>query len=113
MIYLYQHPSSKQIIEVNQGMNDVHEYYDEEGLKWDRVFTVPNASIDTKLDPFSSRQFLDKTNKRGTMADLVDRSKELSEMRRDKVGYDPLQKKEVDKYKKRFKVKHPSEIKKI
>lgn len=112
MIYVYEHPSEGRIVEISQGMNDVHEYY-EEGLKWNRVYTVPNTAIDTKIDPFSSKAFVEKTNKKGTVGDLIDRSKELSEQRKDKVGYDPILKKEVDKYKKTYKVAHPSEIKKL
>jgi hypothetical protein len=112
MIYVYQHPEDGRIIEVSQGMNDVHEYY-EDDIKWNRVFTVPNATIDTKIDPFSPQAFADKTNKKGTMGDLIDRSKELSEQRKEKRGFDPVLKKEVDDYKKKFKVAHPSEIKKL
>jgi len=101
------------VIEVSQGMNDVHEYYDETGLKWHRVFTSPNASVDSNIDPFSSKAFVNKTGSKGTVGDLIDRSKEMSERRKDKIGYDPVLKKEVEKYKKKFKVSHPSEIKKL
>lgn len=113
MIYLYQNPQSGEIVEVTQGMNDIHEFYGKDGVKWNRVFTTPNASIDSKIDPFSSRAFLDKTKQKGNVGDLIDRSKELSERRKDKLGYDPILKKEVDSYKKQFNVKHPSEIKKL
>lgn len=113
MIYVYEHPESGDVIEVSQGMNDVHEYFDEDGLKWNRVFTIPNASIDTKIDPFSSESFVRKTDKVGKMGDLIDRAKDLSEQRKDKLGYDPILNKEVDKYKKKYKVAHPSEIKKL
>ena len=113
MIYIYSHPDSGETIEVNQGMNDVHEYVDDQGVKWNRVFTVPNSGIDTKIDPFSSTAFLDKTRNKGTMGDLIDRSKDLSAQRKDKLGYDPVLQKEVSEYKKKFKVQHPSEIKKL
>lgn len=113
MIYIYQHPDSGEIREINQAMNDVHEFVDEFGVKWNRVFTIPNAAVDSKIDPFSSRAFLDKTKQKGKVGDLIDRSKELSEKRKDKLGYDPVLKKEVDKYKKQFNIKHPSEIKKL
>lgn len=113
MIYLYQNPQSGEVIEVSQGMNDVHEFYGQDGIKWNRVFTTPNTNVDSKIDPFSSRAFLDKTNKNGNVGDLIDRSKELSEKRKDKLGYDPVLKKEVDSYKRQFNVKHPSEIKKL
>lgn len=81
MIYTYQNPNTGETIDVSQGMNDEHIYIDENGLKWDRVFYSPQISIDAKLDPFSQRQFMEKTNKRGTYGDLIDRSKELSDQR--------------------------------
>ena len=69
-IYLYQNKDTEEIREVIQSMNDVHEYYgDEEAAEsgWERVYTIPTASIDTKQDPFSTNQFLDVTkNKKGT-----------------------------------------------
>lgn len=113
MIYIYENPVSGEQIEVSQGMNDVHEFIDEAGLKWNRVFTIPNASIDTKIDPFSNEAFLNKTSKGGTVGDLIDRSKELSQIRKDKRGYDPILQKEIKNYKKKYKVAHPSEIKKL
>jgi hypothetical protein len=111
MIYIYENPDSKERIEVVQGMNDEH-VYAQNGVQWDRVWTIPHTSIDTKIDPFSSRDFLNKTNKKGTIGDLQDRAQELSHMRKDKLGKDPILEKEVAKYKKKYNVAHPSEIKK-
>lgn len=114
MIYIYEHPDTKEIKEVNQGMNDIHEYVDETGLKWNRVFTIPNACIDTKIDPFSKNDFLRKTDKKGSVGDLVDRAKDLSEQRKDKNGgVDPILNKEISNYKKKYNVLHPSELKKL
>jgi hypothetical protein len=44
-------------------MNDEKIYIDENGTKWNREFTVPQASIDVNIDPFSKKAFMDKTNK--------------------------------------------------
>ena len=52
-LYVYEHPKSKHRIEVLQSMKEEHVYVDSEGVKWDRVFLNPNASIDTKIDPFN------------------------------------------------------------
>ncbi len=91
--YIYSNPETGETKDVFQKMNDVHEYFDETGLQWNRVFTVPNAGIDTvKLNPFSSKDFLKKTDKAGTIGSIMDRSKEMSEKRKDKEGFDPLQK---------------------
>ena len=101
MFYIYSNPQTNEQIEVEQGMNDVHEYVDEEGLKWDRVLTVPNMAMDAKIDPFSASQFMDKTNKKGTYGDLLDRSQELSYMRAEKNGgVDPLKQKTDEQWSK-------------
>lgn len=71
-------------------MNDVHEYVDENGVKYDRVYTKPNAAIDTFCDIYSSKDYVKATNKNGTLGDLIDRSAELHEKRRDKEGKDPV-----------------------
>lgn len=90
--YIYVNPETEEIIEVTQGMNDEHVFFDTNGLKWNRVFTVPNAGIDTvKINPFSKKDFLKKTDKAGTVGSLLDRSKEMSEKRKDKEGFDPIQ----------------------
>jgi hypothetical protein len=99
--YLYQHPESEDVIEVFQHMNDVHEYVDETGVKWNRLFTKPNASIDTEVDPYSSKDFVKITNKPGTMGDLWDRSAELSNKRSEKEGKDPVKEKFYDSYSKK------------
>lgn len=97
MQYFYKNPNSEEVIEVSQGMNDVHEYIDESGLKWDRVWTVPYASIDTHIDPFSSKQFVEKTKGKGTIGDLFDRSAEMSAIRAEKRGGVDPQKEKYEK----------------
>jgi hypothetical protein len=111
-IYLYQHPIEEDMIEVVQGMDDEHVYVDEYGVKWNRVFTSPNASIDNKIDPFNKNKFVEKTgNMKGSVGDIWDKSAELSAQRA-KVygGEDPVQKKHFDDYaKKRGGKRHPKE----
>jgi hypothetical protein len=86
-------------------------YKDENGVKWKRVFSLPFASVDTKIDPNSASDFVTKTGKkRGTYGDLLDASKELSEKRTKERGEDPVKKKFFKDYsKKRFGVKHIEE----
>tara|TARA_R110002020_G_scaffold214891_1_gene422070 strand:+ start:628 stop:972 length:345 start_codon:yes stop_codon:yes gene_type:complete len=107
-IYIYQHPDSDKFIEVFQGMNDVHEYTDANGLKWSRVFTSPNAAIDLEVDPYSNTQFIEKTANAGTMGEMWDRSSELSHKRAEQNdGIDPMKKKYFKEYsKKRDGAKH-------
>jgi len=98
-IYLYQHPESKETIEVFQGMNDTHEYIDADDLKWNRVFTSPNAFVDLESDPFNNTQFIEKTANAGTMGEMWDRSAEMSSKRADaNNGVDPLKKDYYKKY---------------
>lgn len=118
-IYLYQHSKTKEVREVIQSMNDVHEYYgdkDEPENGWVRIYTVPTASIDTKQDPFSQNQFLDVTkSKKGTYGNMLDYSKELSERRASIIGgADPIKEKYYEDYSKnRRGAKHPDKLPKI
>ena len=86
--YLYQHPETEEVKGIIQSIHDKHEYIDEKGLKWNRVFTVPQMGIDTKMDAGTDpKSFAEKTsNKKGTLGDLFDQSKELSEARKKMYG---------------------------
>jgi len=83
---------------------------DDEGVEWKRVFSMPQASQNTKIDPYNPSDFVEKTRtKKGTYGDLLDASKELSEHRaKDSAdGVDPVQKKFFKDYKdKRHGVEH-------
>ena len=81
-IYLFQNPKTEEIIEIIQNMNEAHVFIDSNGLEYKRIYTVPSSSIDSKIDAFSSKDFAEKTrNKKGTIGDLLNASKELSEKR--------------------------------
>lgn len=100
MIYLYKNPNTGEVIEVTQGMNDVHEY-SENGVQFERVFTAPQLVSDTKVDPFSQKQFLEKTDKKGNVGDLWDRAADLSAARAEKNGgVDPIKKKADEQWSK-------------
>lgn len=88
MIYLFQHPESGEYRDVWFEVNDNKVFVDESGVKWERVFTPPQISVDTKIDPRSKDQFLRKTNRQGTVGDLMDFSAEMSERRKEKDGVD-------------------------
>lgn len=111
-IYLYEHPKTKKVKEIVQTMNEPH-VYEENGITWNRVFTVPQASIDANIDPFNQQQFIDKTgSKNGSVGDVWDRSAELSAKRAEKAGgVDPIKEKYYKKYSKTRKGKpHPKQI---
>lgn len=91
-IYVYQNPKNKKIIEINQSVHDSHEYIDKSGLKWNRIFTSPQLNTDGTLkSDCSEKEFSEYTkNKKGTIGDLWDRSRELSEKRKKIYGKDPV-----------------------
>lgn len=111
-IYLFQNPNTGEVIEVFQAMKDDHTFIDKDGLKYKRLFTSPNYAIDSKIDPFSSKDFAEKTrNKKGTIGDLLNQSKELSEKRGGESN-DPVLKNYLSSYQVEKGVKHSSQIKK-
>ena len=112
-IYLYQNKETGEIREIFQGMNEVHSYSGQSNNEtdWVRVFTNPGISFDNKIDPYSPTAFVDKTqNKKGTLGDLWDASRELSEKRKDSLGTDPIRQTAYDDYAKaRNGKRHPKE----
>lgn len=100
-LYTYKNELTSETRDIFQGMDDTHEYFGENGdEKWKRVFQVPNAAIDTRVDPYDNNSFVEKTgNKKGTMGDMLDLSAELSNKRaEDNGGTDPMKKKYFDDY---------------
>lgn len=111
-IYIFENPNDpSQVKEIFQNINDEHVYC-ENGVKWNRVFTCPTASVDTNIDPFSSKDFAEKTgSKRGTLGDMYDRAKEASEKREKILGHDPIKEAHDKKYsEKRGGRKRPKKI---
>jgi len=110
-VYLYQHPETEEVIEVFQKISETHEYIDEDNVEWQRVWTVPHASIDSQADPFNENLWMEKTSKQkggGNMGDLFDQAQEASDKRRQKMGYDPVKKKYFEDWSaKRNGKKHP------
>ena len=101
-LYLYKHPSKEEYIEIIQGMNDKHEFTDKEGVKWKRVFTSPEISSQKITNPWDVNSFVNQTgNQKGTIGDLMDKSKEMSEMRaKENGGVDPVVQKKFKDYSK-------------
>ncbi len=87
MIYLFENPKTGEFRDVAFNVDD-EKIYEADGVVWQRRWTPPQLSIDTKVDPYSQKQFLEKTSKVGTVGDLWDRSAELSAMRAQKDGKD-------------------------
>ena len=69
--YLFENPDTGEVISITQGIDEEHSY-SEEGRLFNRVFTVPNASVDSDIDPFSAQQFTEKTkNMKGKIKNLI------------------------------------------
>lgn len=117
-IYLFKNPNTGKVVHIMQSMNDSHTY-SENGVEFERVFTIPNSQINDNVD--TAQKFVEKTGSmRGTLGEIWDYSQELSEKRaRSNGGEDPLRKKAEEKYSKKrkgmkYKSKiNPSEIPKI
>jgi hypothetical protein len=110
-LYLFQNPKTEEIKEVFQSMNEVHLYY-EDSLQWNRVFTKPTASIDTRIDPNNPRDFIEKTKKKNmSIGNMWDESAVLSEQRAKATGRDEIKEIEIKKYEAKTKKKHPSKTK--
>ncbi len=84
--YIFSNPSDPlEFIEVFFHMND-EKVFIKDGVKWNREWTIPEASFDIKCDPFNSKQFVQKTSKGGKLGELYSRSEELSQRRAAKNG---------------------------
>ena len=99
--YLYQHPTSLKVKEIFQSMLEEHVYV-EDGIKWNRVFTVPGANFDNRIDQWNPKDFVKATNKKGKFKDLQELSKELSEKRGGTTGQDPIREKYYEDYSKKY-----------
>ena len=97
-LYIFQHPQTKEIKEVFQHMKEDH-IFEQDGVRWDRIFTIPQTSIDTQINPHSSRDFIEKTKKKNySIGDMWDESSRLSEKRAKVSGRDEVKQKTIDDY---------------
>tara|TARA_Y100000310_G_scaffold50222_2_gene46317 strand:- start:106 stop:459 length:354 start_codon:yes stop_codon:yes gene_type:complete len=97
--YLFIHPDSEEEKEIVQKMDEPHVYIDEKGIEWKRLFTPSNFTVDGRVNPMSSKEFVDKVSPKGnTVGDMQDMAAEMSQKRVDKYGHDPVK----DKYFKEY-----------
>ena len=127
MLIIFQNPktSEKKIVHIRDGHKVV--YVDSSGVSWTPVeeetipdkrsdtFSLPYVAIKGNSDPFDQQSFVEETGrKRGTVGDMLDYSRELSEKRAQKNGgVDPIQNKFFKDYQRRVGKKHlndPSRI---
>ena len=113
-LYSFFSESKNEYRDVFFHMNDEKNYCGEDGTEageWRRIYTVPTASIDTRIDPNNRNEFIRRTDKYKSVGDLLDKSKELSEQRKAKDGRDSVQEKFFANYEKITNgKKHPSAL---
>jgi len=106
-LYCFTNSDESEYVDVFFHMNDNKVYMGPDGKEWRRVYTSPNASIDSKIDPFSSRDFVEKTGKKkGNFGNLLDAAKEASIQRAEKEGRDVVKEKWLKNYETTNGVKH-------
>lgn len=100
--YIYKHPKKEKYIELIQSMSEPHTYFDDKGIEWERVWTVPQAKVPLNIDINNPKDFAFKTkHTKGNLGDLFDRSKELGDKRasqNDDNGRDPIKDKFFDQW---------------
>ena len=82
--YIYEHPETGEQVTVLQSIHEEH-VYNIDGTEYNRVYTIPNASIDSKIDANSESDFVSKT-KAKTYGELWDHSAEMSSRRAEQHG---------------------------
>lgn len=117
MIYKFINTINSGIIDVWIPITgNVNLYNGENGLEtgvWKRYWdggcgiTVSHAQ---RIDPYSKKDFLNATDKKMTMGEMWDLSKEMSESRAQKDGVDHVKEKNMREYEKRNGVKHQDQI---
>lgn len=111
--YEYINEETGEKICIFQKMNEDHSYCDQFGKSWRRLFSTPqlNTNSTNSIDPFSKKAFIEATNKKGTVGDVLDLSAELSEKRAQKsnTGEDPVKRNSFSEYEKRVGKKHFSD----
>ena len=109
--YCFEHPTTGEVKQIFIPISAAERTYSEDGVVWNRVWTVPQASFDSVYDCDSPKDFAAKTaNKRGSLGDLWSKSAELSEKRAKRDGIDPIRQKHLQNYHKKTGKKHPDEI---
>ena len=76
---------------MDMSINANHNYTDEKGCRWSRIWNLPqiNSTSASNIDPFNKKQWTERTReKKGTLGNLFDESKEMSLKRTDKEGFD-------------------------
>jgi hypothetical protein len=87
--YVFVNHETQEYRDVFFQMNDLKEYFGSEEeiaelgkSEWKRVYSAPQMAIDVKVNPFSGKDFVRKTQNAKTYGELFD----LSQQRESKLG---------------------------
>ena len=69
--YIFENPETKERREVRQRMADVHEYTDENGLKWNRVFLAGNMSVDSRPNVDCTKSLANSTSNKSSFLKYI------------------------------------------
>jgi hypothetical protein len=109
-IYQFAHPEHPIVIDVVQSMKEPHVYVDSKGVEWVRIWSVPQASFDTKIDPYNKKSYMNKDHGKRTLGELWDESNDFSRKRAEKNGgLDPVKEKYEQEYSKKRRGKRHKE----
>ena len=100
-LYTFSRPETKELKDVFFHMDETKEYTDQSGMAWNREYVSPQLNANGTVDPWDSKSFVDKTNSKGKLGDLLDRSSDLSKERASQNGgVDPVKEKYYERYSK-------------
>jgi alkanesulfonate monooxygenase SsuD/methylene tetrahydromethanopterin reductase-like flavin-dependent oxidoreductase (luciferase family) len=112
-VYIFQHPTTEDVKEVVQKMNEPHVFVGEDGTEWGRVFQSPNMAVDDGDGmgaDTSCEEFIRKTkDKNYNLGEMWELSAGLSKKRAKIGGKDRVKEKAEKTYSKKCKGKeHPN-----
>lgn len=99
-LYCFINDVTGEVRDIFFAMNDNKEYFgepEEEPKQWRRLYINPNMAMDTKINPFSAKDFVKKTEGAKTYGEMWKLSAEMSEQRSDKLGAPDPQKAKAEK----------------
>lgn len=95
--YLYRNPNTDEIVCIVQSVHDEHTY-SEDGVQFERVYVPLNNSIGSKQDGSYEAFKKATTNKKITLGDAWDISRESSEKRASSQGRDEVKREYFNNY---------------
>lgn len=112
-LYLFEDQDGKQITVVMDTKQPIEAYHSQvvNGKTYKRVYTVPCASVDSRVGVTSDEFRRATTNKKMKVGEMQDLSKEMHLRREEKEGIDPVKEKFYENYEKSMGQPHQNVVK--